>query len=313
MERELWPLLYSTVRKVARGFSQKYVQIPSWILVVTMLWAALHDRPVSWACRSANWATTRLRPVRLPSASTMSRRVHEVGVGLLWRAVEQRLRDLSASHPALVAFLDGKPLTVSNVSKDPDARYGRGAGAMAKGYKLHTVWANRALPEAWEVAPLNVSEKVVARRLIAQLSGSGYLLADGYYDANHLFDRAHEQGYQLVTPLPRGKNPGGGHHYQSPYRLQSIALMQTGFGQRLWRWRGAIERTYGNATSFGGGLAPLPAWVRRQHRVRTWVWAKLLINAARVIKHKDLRYPCKKLFSAGSAMPKRCMESRRDG
>jgi hypothetical protein len=67
MERELWPLLYSAVREVARGFAQKYVQIPGWVLTVTMLWAALHDRPVSWACRAANWRTTRLRPWRLPS------------------------------------------------------------------------------------------------------------------------------------------------------------------------------------------------------------------------------------------------------
>jgi hypothetical protein len=38
-------------------------------------------------------------------------------------------------------------------------------------------------------------------------------------------------------------------------------------------------------------LAPLPAWVRGLPRVRTWVWAKLLINAARILKHKDLHHP----------------------
>jgi hypothetical protein len=35
--------------------------------------------------------------------------------------------------------------------------------------------------------------------------------------------------------------------------------------------------------SFGGGLtSALPAFVRRLHRVRLWVHAKLLINAARI-------------------------------
>ena len=34
--------------------------------------------------------------------------------------------------------------------------------------------------------------------------------------------------------------------------------------------------------SFGGGLAHLPAWTRRIWRVRSWVHAKLLINAARI-------------------------------
>ena len=62
---------------------------------------------------------------------------------------------------------------------------------------------NPALPETWEVTPLNTSEKVVARRLIPQLSGGGYLLADGNYDANPLYDLAGAEGYQLVTPLPQ--------------------------------------------------------------------------------------------------------------
>jgi hypothetical protein len=34
--------------------------------------------------------------------------------------MEQRLR--SSGHPALLAFLDGKPLPVGGNSKDPDAR-----------------------------------------------------------------------------------------------------------------------------------------------------------------------------------------------
>ena len=45
MERELWPVLYRTVRAVANYFSQKYVQIPGWVILLTILWAALHDRP----------------------------------------------------------------------------------------------------------------------------------------------------------------------------------------------------------------------------------------------------------------------------
>lgn len=286
MERELWAVLYHTVCDVARGFQQKYVQIPGWVLLVTMLWAALHDRPVSWACREENWSTTRLRPLHLPSPATMSRRIDRVGLGLLWRAVEHQLRQLSAAQPALASFLDGKPMTIGGASKDPEARYGRAAGAMAKGYKLHTVWSTRALPETWEVTPMNVAEGTVAQRLLPQLTGSGYLLADGNYDANTLFDLAWQQGYQLITPLPKGQQLG--HRYHSPHRRRSIALLRTEFGQSLYRLRIHIEQAYGNATSFAGGLAPLPAWVRGLERVRTWVWAKLLINAVRVI-HNDLR------------------------
>jgi hypothetical protein len=280
MERELWPSLYRLLRGVAKDFHQKYVQMQPWVLVAVMLWAALHDRPVSWACQPRHWSTTTLRPWRLPSPSTVSRRIDGVAVGLLWRALEQRLRD--GGNPALVAFVDGKPLPIGGNGKDPDARFGRGAGCVAKGYKLHTVWSNRALPEAREVTPLNVGEKGVAEQLIGRLADGGYLLADGNYDASYLYDAAFARGYQLVAPCREAKAPGCGKHYQSPHRLRGLAILRGDFGKALFRARTAIERSFGNATSFGGGLGPLPAWVRGRERVRTWVWAKLLINAVRI-------------------------------
>src|SRR5215472_12134806 len=115
MERELWPLLYHHLKEAAKGFSQKYVQLQPWVLVAVFLWAALHDRPVCWACDARNWGTTSLRPLRLPSPRTISRRCAGAGVGLFWRRLEQRLR--GQNNPDLVAFLDGKPLVVSGVSK----------------------------------------------------------------------------------------------------------------------------------------------------------------------------------------------------
>ena len=282
MERELWPSLYRLLRAVAKDFSQKYVHHQPWVLVAVMLWAALHDRSVSWACQKRHWSTTTLRPGRIPSESTLSRRGDDVGVGLFWRAVEQRIRD--GAEPALVAFVDGKPLPIGGNGKDPDARFGRGAGCIAKGYKLHAVWSTRPVPEAWDVTPLNANEKAVAQALTSQLEYGGYLLADGNYDASDLYDRAFEHGYRLVAAHRKGKRPGSGGHYQSPHRLRSIAIMQSDFGKALYKARTAIERSFGNAVSFGGGLGPLPAWVRGLERVRTWVWAKLLINAVRILR-----------------------------
>ena len=220
----------------------------------------------------------------------MSRRADSVATGVFWKRLEQHLRQ--NNEPALLSFIDGKPLTVGGNSKDPDARCGRAAGGFAKGYKLHAVWASQGvLPETWEVTPLNVSEKTVAYRLIGDLHAGGYLLADGNYDASYLYDRAFQQGYQLVAPYRKAKKPGGGGHYQSPHRLHSIELLQHEYGQTLYGARRGIERSFGNATSFGGGLAPLPAWVRGLDRVRTWTWAKLLINAVRIVMHKGLRHP----------------------
>jgi hypothetical protein len=280
MERELWPPLYHLLMAVATDVRQKYVQHQPWVLVAVLLWAALHDRPVSWATQRRHWSTTTLRPGRLPSAATLSRRVDSVGVALVWRALEQRLR--ASGIPALVAFVDGKPLPVGGNSHDPDARFGRGAGCIANGYKLHAVWTTRVVPEAWEVTPLNGCEKAAAGRMVEQLGHGGYLLADGNYDASWLYDAADRAGYQLVARCRKAANPGCGKHYQSPHRLRSLEILRGEYGRVLYRMRAAIERSFGHAGSFGGGLAPLPAWIRGEDRVRTWVWAKLIINGVRI-------------------------------
>ena len=46
----------------------------------------------------------------------------------------------------LVAVIDGKPLPVGGASQDPEAHCGRGAGRLAKGYKLYAIWDNRPVP-----------------------------------------------------------------------------------------------------------------------------------------------------------------------
>lgn len=285
MERELWPLLYHRIREVGRGFHQKSVQYQPWVIVMVLVWAALHDRPVSWACNAKNWKTTTLRLWKVPSDSTISERAKSAGVALFLRALEETFRETQL--PQLIALLDGKPLTVGGATKDRTARYGRAAGVMAKGYKLHAIWAGRSLPETWDVTPLNVAEVKVAQELVPQLHAGGYLLADGNYDANSLYDVAASRSYQLVAPVD-SPNAGKGHHDQSPFRLRSIDLLRRPYGQELLALRGQIEREFGNAVTFAGGLTSPPAWVRTLPRVRLWVWLKLLINATRIVKLKGL-------------------------
>ncbi len=282
MERELWPLLYHALEEVGADFSQKYAQHSPRAIVAVLLWAALHDRPLCWACDPKHWDTTRLRPGRLPSPSTVSRRLRSLAVGLLLRALEERLR--GTGRQALVSYVDGKPLPVGSRSKDPDARP---KGPLGPGYKLHTVWTTQPVPATWEVTAAGVGEAPVAQRLVGLAGGAGYLLADGNYDSGPLADAAAAAGYQLVAH-PWRPNSGKGHRPQSPHRLRSIELAGTDFGRRLYALRGQVERCYGNAVSFGGGLAPLPAWVRRQHRVHCWVAAKLLINGTRIVRKQGL-------------------------
>jgi IS5 family transposase len=281
MERELWPLLYHELLAAATQFRQKYVQHPPWVIAAVLLWAALHDRPGGWACQPRHRSTTRLRPARLPHPATVSRRRRRTAFGLFLNLLTDRLR--GPAGPAWVLLIDGQPLPIGGRGHDPAAR----AGGLARGYKLHALGGSRPLPEAWEVTPLNEHEAKVAERLLGQVPGGGYLLGDGNYDATALYDAAAARGRRLVA-RPRRPNAGRGHRRQSPHRLRSIALWEAPavpggqFGRGLYARRGAIERCFGNATAFAGGLGPLPAWVRRRHRVEQWVWAKLLINAARI-------------------------------
>jgi hypothetical protein len=283
MERELWPRIDHTVMATGTSIRQAHVTFQPHIIVLTFLWAALHDRPQGWACRPENWSTTTPGPAGLPWESALGRRLRSLAVGVLMRAIADRLRDVLP--PRSVHALDGKPLPVGGASHDSDARDGHGAGKIAKGYKLHAVRGGRPMPEAWSVEPLNVCETKAAEALLPELAGrgGGYLLADGEYDADAVFDAAGAVGYQLVAPR---EDPGAGlgHRRQSPYRLRCIELLRGtvgaagslrdriergfgAFGRELHALRGRIERSFGNATSFAGGLGPLPAWVRRRHRV----------------------------------------------
>jgi hypothetical protein len=276
MERELWTLLYQHLRALAARTRDRGCQHPTWVIAAILLWAALHDRPIRWACDPGNWAATRLRPARWPSEATVSRRLRRPEFLAFRTALEDRLR--GDGPPAWTLIVDGKALPIARHSTDPDAR----SGVRDRGYKLHVIWGERAFPDQWRVTPLNRYEGAVAEEMLAGIRGKGFLLADGNFEANRVYDAAARAGYQLLAPFDP-QDTGRGHQYQSPHRLAALQLMRDGLGQVLLRGRSAIERWFGNLTSFGSGLGPLPSWVRRQGRVERWVWAKLSINAARIL------------------------------
>jgi hypothetical protein len=283
MERELWQALYLLATNLDKPWGRwKYSTAE---IVAVYFWAVLHDRPTSWAAQPDEWPPD-LRPVPLPPQSTLSRRLKQADAVELMTAVEQQLIVLIGLGQHWIHVLDGKPLAVSPISHDRDAAWGRGAKGLQKGYKLHAVWNGGPLFTTWALAPMNCSEKTVARRLLQSMRGGGYLLADAQYDANYLYDDAEKAGFQLVARKTPSRGRGGlGHRRNSPSRLRSIELLTTRFGAALFRERGTIERQFGVLASTGGILGPLPAWVRRLHRVRHWVQAKLILNALRWIKY----------------------------
>jgi len=279
MEHKLWSQLYELVMTTLYVDPARGVRHSDRWVVLTYLWAVVHDRATCWATERCNWPAG-CGPVSLPTQPTMSRRLRSAPVRRLIYAALAHSR--AAAPEVWVKHLDGKPLPVGGMSKDPDARDGYGAGGYFRGYKLHAIWGVGPVPLAWEVRPANQSEPTIARWLVRRLTGEGYLVGDSSYDSNPLYECAARRGHQVVAPPKKPQGAGTGHHRQSPIRLRGLELLGHAFGQALYKSRSAVERSFGHLTSFGGGLGPLPSWARRIHRVRLWVAAKLLINVARV-------------------------------
>jgi hypothetical protein len=283
MERERWLELYGLAMNLGKHSLAGSVYSTSAIVAV-YLWSVVMDRPAGWACKVGNWPADLYSKYirRLPHQSTLSRRLRSVPVLQLLERMEHALRDRDASPAKLVKIIDAKPLPTGGYSKDPDARWGRGANGQAKGYKFFAIWGLGQLPVVWRLASMNISEQNMAKSMLPELRPGGYLLGDSLYDSNILHDLAAAQGYQLVAPKQRPDAKGLGHRRHSPHRLRCFELLETPFGRDLKKSRTAIERCFGNLTSFGGGLSPLPHWIRTPHRVILWVHAKLLINAIRI-------------------------------
>lgn len=286
MELELWAETSAAISAVAADFERRHKRdrYSTALIVRVYHWACLHDRPVSWACRPANWAPS-VRPAALPDQSTMSRRTRRDDFWAFLQRVGRRMN--GKVQPALVKVVDGKALELPNHTSDRDATWSRGVSRTSVGYKLHAISSGNPMPDAFAITTLNTCEKRMAARMIKRVGGCGYLLGDAHFDASWLFDHCHEHHHQLVCPRAK-PGTGEGHHYVSPHRRRAIAMLEVpravsgSFGHDLYDRRTDVERDFSQMTCFGAGLGPLPAWVRRIWRVRHWVMNKLLVNAARI-------------------------------
>jgi hypothetical protein len=280
MEHQLWKALVAVLAALDKPRTPTAFDFSDEDIVKVYYWAVVYDRPTSWACQKANWPPP-LRRRPLPSGATMSRRLRSPAVVALLDALERRVT--APKGPGLFWMIDGKPLPIGGCSKDRQAGYGRAAGGMAKGYKLHAVLGAEGAIAAWRVAPMNKDERVMAARLLRAAPVQGYLLADSNYDSNPLHAVCDRLGdLQLLAPRRHGPGHGLGRHRHSAGRLRAVARIENPFPQfaeGLLRDRGAIERFFGNLVNWGGGLTALPAWVRTHRRVRRWVQAKLALTA----------------------------------
>lgn len=282
MEGQLWKAIVMVLTQVDKRRKRTIEAFSDEDVVKVYYWSVIHDRPIDWACRRKSWPI-HARKKKLPSSSTMSRRLRTASVIAMLDAIEKRVT--RPDKLGLFWMIDGKPLTIGACSKDRQAGYGKAAAAKAKGYKLHALIADNGRLAEWRVAPMNKDERVMAQRLLKTADIQGYITADANYDSNKLHQICDARGNcQLLTPRRYGPDRKVGHRAQSPGRLRSIALLENpepAFGKQLLHDRASIERSFANLVSWGGGLTHLPPWVRTHRRVRRWVQAKLVLTALR--------------------------------
>ena len=284
MEREVWVEILLQMRGRSKPLSRRF-HFSTAQIVEVLLWAALHDRPIYWATRAAHWPTE-FRPVRLPTPSTMTRRLRSRPVRDWLARLERHCR--GPLRRCLVSIVDGKALPIANHSRDPDAGYGRGAGGKAKGYKMHVMTSRNRELIAWTVRAMQHDEAKVAAELLRQRRVSGYLLADRNYDRNALYAACRLRGVQLLAPRRYGPGRKLGHIRHDPARVYSIQQIEnslTGFAPKLLQERQQIERWFGNFSGSSYGLTHLPPWARTLPRVVRWITAKLIVwNCAKRAK-----------------------------
>lgn len=257
-----------------RGQGPKRATYDDHTILMVAMWAILHDRPMNWATQPGNWPND-LRPQKIPSESTMSRRfvrafaehaaaVHEA----LLQAAGEVTRD---------GVIDARPLCVGGATKDPDAKAGRAVGHLAKGYKLFCVLDAHGFIRAWEVHAMNMAEPTVAAKLYRRLPEKlQRIVGDGVYDSMPLHKVAAEVGVRHYAPIRQGRVG----RRQQPRRKVLLKLFQTDIGRGYLKRRDQIERDFARMSNIACGLKGLPNWVRRQGRVERWVWGKTLIYHA---------------------------------
>lgn len=279
MDSHMWKTIYQTIVRMNRTLDnrRRKCQYNDTLIVALYLWSVCHDRPRCWAARRSSYYGP-FRPPRLPSRSQFERRLAAPRAQALLQATWNALAE--SDDPSPISCMDGRVLAVGPYSQDRDAQKGFCSSGFAKGYKLHAITRKCGRIGAWRVEPLNVSEKNVADELIVKAKPQGLLLADGNYDVGRLYDLAMVGGALLMTPFK--KNAGGGHRRPSPIRQLAIRAWKAG-GKYLYRLRTDIERRFSQLSSFGGGLAPLPPWVRGLPRVTQWVGTKLMIYHVRLM------------------------------
>lgn len=285
MDRRIWHIITTAIIRVNQR-TPRSGRRPCYkdVLIARMyFWSVWHDRPLCWAAQRQHY-NTMFRPRCLPSRSQFCRRVRSPRIEGMIEAVNEELT--KREHLAEVGFFDGKPLPVSRNTRDPEAKKGYADGSFRRGYKLHAFATEDGRIPRFSVESMNTGEPTTARsKLTDRIPADCMVLADTNYDSVKLYQAVRDRGAWLLTPL-KGHAKSAQQRRYMPLARKWILLLWEQRPQackKALRQRYQIERIFSALTSFGGGLSPLPAWVRRLERVRRWVAAKIAFYHARLL------------------------------
>lgn len=284
MDRDMWTVLTCAAAVACRRLRKprRRFEFADRLIILMWLWTVLHDRPLCWACRRDSYSGL-FRPRRLPSVSQFCKRLKT----RRFARIRLRLHEvLSARGRAeLLSFIDGKALVINDYSTDPDARNGIASGKFHFGYKLHARASDRGFIVEYRVLALNAGEQNNARRLLKHMRPGSLVMGDANYDSHHLYTAVTARGGRLLTRMKGRSRQGKNLIRMGPARREALETWQSNrlLCERALRLRDGIERRFAHLTSFGGGMGPLPAWVRRLARVRLWVDAKIAVYHARLL------------------------------
>jgi len=285
MDECVWKVIRLAIRSADRSIPQlgRRPRYADHLIVRMFFWSAAHDRPLCWACRRVSYNRI-MRPRDLPSVSQFCKRLKTARVERVIVRVHELLSGID--EPIGLAFIDGKALPVSESSKDPDAKTGHGNGRFSRGYKVHALGDSHCRIRRFRLTPLNEGEPTVAREhLVEHVPRGCVVMADGNYDGRKLYTAIGERGATLFTPQKKNRRTEAAFANTCPERRAAMEVWrdEPALAWKAYGLRGQIERIFSALSCFGGGLGPLPAWVRRLERVTRWVTAKIAIYNARVM------------------------------
>jgi hypothetical protein len=228
------------------------------------------------ACIKKHWPIC-YRRLMFPSFSQLMRRLNEENISSHIDAINAEFKNQLPRTNQKIA--DGKPLLVGGYSKDPDAGEGHIPDGWGTGYKLHVLADSSGIIEQFSLTPLSGGESTALRKMLDKVDlTNATVRADNNYDSNRTYAAVADRGGRFIA---QRKKPGTGigHHKQHPHRLAAIQQLEgTEDGLKSHKLaRNRVEQILGHLTGLSFGLAHLPNFVRRHHRVKRWVASKITL------------------------------------